>query len=135
MLRVTNIITSLILLAALFNGADLATGDPVGEPCPRQGGTPVVSKVTMTGEIACLPKKGPGPHTMECAIGLKGADGRYYALKNLFEHDPEHKLSGGGARVEVSGSILGPEEMEGPAASMYDIAGVIVITAIRVLSE
>ena len=89
----------------------------------------------MTGHITCLPKKGPGPHTMECVTGLKGSHGRYYGFKNLFEHDPEHKLSGGGALVEVSGTILGPEEMEGPAASTYDIAGVIAITSIRVLAE
>ena len=117
----SGIITSLIVLVTLFIGTVPAAGNAVGE--------------SMTGHITCLPKKGPGPHTMECATGLKGSDGRYYAFKNLVEHDPEHKLSGGGALVEVSGTILGPEEMEGPAASTYDIAGVIAITSIRVLAE
>jgi len=28
--------------------------------------------ITVSGEIACLPKKGPFPHTMGCTIGIKG---------------------------------------------------------------
>ena len=50
---------------------------------------------------------------MECAIGLKGSDGRYYGLKNLSEHDPENKFSTSGTQVEISG-IFREEEMKGP---------------------
>src|SRR3989344_3172106 len=92
-------------------------GYPMGEFYPRQcwapdgkhfveditkGPLPIPGSITVSGEIACLPKKGSGAQTMECAIGLKALDGRHYGLKNLFQHDPEHKFSVGGLRVEVS---------------------------------
>lgn len=37
---------------------------------------------TLTGDIVCLPKKGDGPQTLECAFGLRTADGHYYALQH-----------------------------------------------------
>lgn len=91
---------------------------------------PSLEPITISGEIACLPKKGPGPHTMECAIGIKGDDGKYYGLKNLFEHDKEYKFYSTGMHVEVSGT-LNREEMRGPGGVPYDITGIIEITSIR----
>ena len=86
--------------------------------------------ITIKGEITCLPKTGPGPHTMECAIGLKGEDGNHYALKNLFVHDPEYRFSTTGLQVEVTG-ILSAEEMLGPDGNKYDIVGVIEVDSIE----
>src|SRR3989344_6171648 len=68
---------------------------PIPTPIP----TPVVSTpgpITVRGEINCLPKKGTGSQTLECAIGLKGPDGRHYGLKNLSKLDPEYEFSVGG---------------------------------------
>jgi flagellar basal body-associated protein FliL len=120
-------------------------GYPVGESYPRQCWTPdgkhfveditqsvspIAGSVTIAGEIACLPKKGSGAQTLECAIGLKGEDGNYYALKNLSERDPEHKFSQTGLMVEVKG-ILSTEEISAPDGNKYNIAGVITLDSVR----
>jgi len=70
--------------------------------------------------------------TMECAIGLKGEDGRHYGLKNLFKFDPEYKFSVSGLQVEVSGTFS-PEEMRGPDGNKYDVPGVIDVSSIKKL--
>ena len=100
-----------------------------GDPIPPQSGP-----ITIKGEITCLPKKGSGPQTMECAIGLKGEDGNHYALKNLFEHDPNYTFSTTGMQVEVVGTFT-PEEVSGPGNSTYDVVGSISITSIKENSE
>ncbi|MDP2926780.1 MAG: hypothetical protein Q8N65_01430 [bacterium] len=120
-------------------------GYPVGESYPRQcwtpdgkhfventaeGTLPIPGPITVSGEITCLPKKGSGAQTMECALGLKELDGRHYGLKNLFKLDPEYKFSVGGLRVEVSGTF-NPEEMKGPDGNKYDVVGVIDVTSIK----
>jgi len=96
-------------------------------PTPK---IPASGPITINGEITCLPKSGSAQQTLECAIGLKGLDGRHYGLKNLFEHDPDYKFSAMGLQVEVVG-ILSVEEMRGPDGNKYDIAGVITITSIK----
>lgn len=117
----------------------------MGESYPRQcwtpdgkhfvedttkGPLPIPGPITVSGEITCLPKKGSGAQTMECAIGLKALDGRHYGLKNLFQHDPRYKFSVGGLRVEVSGTFSS-EEMKGPDGNKYDVVGIIDITSIK----
>ncbi|MBI2474161.1 MAG: hypothetical protein HYV68_00500 [Candidatus Taylorbacteria bacterium] len=81
--------------------------------------------INVMGEIACLPKKGTGLQTMECAMGLKGNDAKYYALKNLFAIDPEYKFSQTGLRVKVFGTLLPPE------GNSYDVAGAIDVKTIE----
>lgn len=90
--------------------------------------------VTVSGEMTCLPKIGKGAQTLECAMGLKGIDGRHYGLKNLFKYDPEYKLSVGGLRVEVSGTFS-PEEIKGPDGNKYNVVGTIDITSIKEVGE
>ena len=96
----------------------------------KQGLPPTPGPVTISGEITCLPKKGSGQQTMECALGLRGADGRHYGLKNLFQHDPEYKLSQPGLHVKVSG-VFNPEEISGPDGNKYDVVGTIDVTSIK----
>ena len=67
---------------------------------------------------------------MECAIGIKGIDGNYYGLKNLFKFDPEYKFSRAGLKVEISGTLL-QEEMRGPDGNKYNIVGIIEIDSIK----
>jgi len=121
-------------------------GYPVGESYPRQCWTPdgkhfveditenplpIPGPITIFGEItSCLPKKGSEQQTLECAIGLKGSDGRHYGLKNLFQHDPEYKFSVEGMRVEVSGTFS-PEEMKGPDGNKYDVVGTVNVISIK----
>jgi hypothetical protein len=63
-------------LSAVLRGTS-ATPNPTMSPGAR---------VTLGGRTACLPHKNMGdgsrPHTLECAMGLKADDGRYYGLKN-----------------------------------------------------
>lgn len=122
-------------------------GYMVGESNPRQcwtpdgkhfvedivkGALPPPGPITISGSITCLSKKGSGPQTMECAIGLKGLDGRDYGLKNLFQHDPEYKFSAGGIYVEVSG-VFTPGATMAPGGNQYDVAGTIDVTSIKKL--
>jgi len=89
--------------------------------------------ITISGEITCLPKIGTGPQTMECAIGMKGNDGQYYGLKNLFEIG-EYKFSQVGLQIEVFG-MLSIENMLGPDGNRYDIVGVIDVTSIKEINN
>lgn len=102
-------------------------------PVPIQK-PPVSGLITTRGEMTCLPKKGGGQQTMECAIGLKGFDGQYYGLKNLSKFDPDYKFSVGGVRVEVLG-FFSSDEIKGPDGNMYDVIGTIDVTSIKELKE
>jgi len=81
--------------------------------------------LNMQGESACLPHKGTGPHTEECAFGLKVSNGTYYALSNL-DVDKDHKTFETGKDLLVSGTLLSPAENE-----KYDVAGTIQVYAIK----
>ena len=126
-------------------------GYPVGESYPRQCWTPdgrrfvekveqgslptpTSGQIVVSGEMTCLPKTGQGAQTLECAMGLKGIDGRHYGLKNLFKLDPEYKFSVDGLRVQVSGTFR-PEEIKGPDGNKYDVVGVIDVTSIKEIGE
>ncbi|MBI2098596.1 MAG: Hint domain-containing protein [Candidatus Wildermuthbacteria bacterium] len=100
--------------------------NPTSTPSP----VPVGKPVTILGEITCLPKKGSGPQTLECAIGLKGEDGKHYALTNLFKYDPDYRFSTTGLQVEVVG-VLSTEGVFGPDGNAYDIVGTIDIASIK----
>lgn len=102
---------------------------PTLTPTPTSR-APASGPITVVGEITCLPKKGTGKQSLECAFGLKALDGHYYGLKNLFKLDPEYKFSVGGLRVEVSGTFK-PEEMKGPDGNKYDVVGIIDVISIK----
>lgn len=126
-----NIIAIVIVVVLISAGVYFALnkeGTVVPSPTPRPE-TPMPGPITLQGEITCLPKLGTGAQTMECAIGLKGTDGRHYGLKNLFALDPKYKFSVGGLKVLVSG-IFRPEEIQGPDAAKYDVVGTIELTSI-----
>lgn len=94
------------------------------------GGPGKPTPITVQGEITCLPKKGSGAQTLECAIGLMGQDGKYYGLRNLPDFDPEYKFSQTGMKVEVAGTFTSGT-MEGPGGSTYDVVGNIEVTSIK----
>lgn len=82
-----------------------------------------VSSVTITGTPTCLPHKDTsGPTTLECAIGLKGDDGRYYALvdapANLWGEDFSKQ-------VKVHGLLSEPDKN-----SQYAISGSLTVTSV-----
>lgn len=99
-----------------------------GSGNPAAGGiepTLFDTKITFAGTITCLPHKGDGPHTMECAYGLKADNGSYYALKNLF-NEPGPWEFDVNDRIEVAGMLRVPEPNE-----KYDIVGVIEVESKR----
>lgn len=118
-------------------------GYPVNESFPRQcktpdgkvfieeniSGSPSAGQIGIKGEIACLPKKGSSQQTMECAIGLLGDDGKYYALENLADFDTDFKYSQNGKKVDIYGNLT-LKEITGPDGNPYDIAGSIRIDGI-----
>ena len=116
-------------------------GNPVGESHPRQCWTKdgkhfveelssvPEAEITINGEIACLPKKGNGPQTMECAIGLLADDGSYYSLINMSKVDPDYKFSVGGLKVAVEGMFTSNNKTS-PEVNRYDTVGSISVIKI-----
>lgn len=84
--------------------------------------------VTVVGKIGCLPKKGPGPSTMECAMGLIGLDGNNFALdankleNGIFEYENE--------LVTINGLLTPIEMISNDQMHTYDIVGVVSIDVI-----
>jgi hypothetical protein len=86
---------------------------------------PAAGTVSITGTMTCLPHKNTtGPQTLECAFGLKDAQGNYYALRDT---DPNYKnVAGadGNSQVTVHGTFtLGTNPT-------YNIVGTIDVTSI-----
>src|SRR5882672_5437023 len=78
---------------------------------------------TFTGAIECLPKPGNGPHTLECALGLKASNSKHYALKN----NPKSDLPVG-TKVKISGTTTPPTTNE-----IYDISGTIDVKTVQTI--
>lgn len=80
-----------------------------------------------TGTLTCLPHKGADPdqpQTLECAIGMKTIDEKYYALKDM----PEASQN-----IELTTSITVTGDVEKPAANeKYDIEGTIKVRTFEV---
>ena len=81
------------------------------------------SFVTITGTPTCLPHKDTTkPVTLECVLGLKGDDGRYYELSNA----PINTLQGNmDSRVKVRGILAEPD-----SSSQYDTSGSIAVSSL-----
>lgn len=83
--------------------------------------------VTRTGKVVCLPHKGDGPSTMECAFGLK-VENKYYGLKDEDSHPGESPISGVSEKqVEATGTFTQTND------KVYDTVGTISITKLKVL--
>lgn len=96
----------------------------------KQAKVPDEGPFIMTGEISCLPKKGNGPQTMECAFGLLGDDGFYYALRNFADDQPISEAIDGAKNLKISGNFSN-ERLKGPDGNSYDIAGVIDVQSVE----
>lgn len=131
LLNITIIVAVIVLAiaSAYFILSRQSPLTPITTPTPIPG-APTAGQITVIGEITCLPKSGSSQQTLECAIGLKGPNGKYYGLRNL----PEYRFSVEGLRVVVSGS-LNPEEMKGPEGNKYDVVGVIDVTSIKEIAD
>jgi hypothetical protein len=85
-------------------------------------------RATLSGEVVCLPHADTdGPHTMECAIGLKTDGGEYYALDFALmsqQHDPVDT----GERLTANGTVTPLEMLSSDHWQKYAIEGIFSVT-------
>jgi len=99
-------------------------------PTPVPGKSPVtgVQKTPelfgISGQIDCLPSRGNGSQTAECAIGLRSNAGDYYGLLGLAQEDIVSGKWTTGVRVVVIG------DLQPAPGSKYAVAGTISIRTI-----
>lgn len=108
-----------------------AAGYPILESHPEQCSVPngktytrVITKetsISLEGITVCLPHKNmDGPHTMECAMGIKADNGKYYGLSS----DPyDSSLSTTDRRIHITGTLKTNPD------SKYNSEGTITVTA------
>lgn len=84
-------------------------------------------RVTMEGEIVCLPHRNTsGPQTMECAFGIKTDEGEYYAFDTgLMSSMPTQYTSG---RIRANGILTPIEELSTDQWQKYNIKGIFSAT-------
>lgn len=83
---------------------------------------------TLTGMQTCLPHKDTdGPHTMECAIGMKTDAGEYYAL-DFAAISQIPPIIQDGDRFKANGMITPIEMLSTDQWQKYDIVGIFSVT-------
>ncbi len=107
-----------ILVVAFIWVIILAVGKSNTPPAPNP------TDIAVGGTLACLPHKNTtGPQTLECAIGLRTDDGRYYGLQQLSTQDSQTSFN---TRVYISGTTEPPT-----ADTLYDVVGTIKVSSFR----
>lgn len=88
---------------------------------------------TVVGYWECLPKKGPGPHTMECAFGiaLDQSDGHMAVNTMLMSTYPVDYAVG--TKVRIEGVVVPANQLSAAQWQSYDIDGIINATTITKL--
>jgi hypothetical protein len=112
------IITLLAVIGIIVVLAVLGNRETASSTAPKP--------LTVRGNLTCLPHKNvqPGqPVTLECAIGLKTADGRHYGLRELSPRDTNTDFT---KQVQVSGNVVPPT-----ADERYDIIGTITVESFQ----
>ena len=96
---------------------------------PETQETGVSRDVTLRGEIVCLPHRNTeGPQTMECAFGLKTANG-FYALSSQQNVIPPET----GKSVEVKGVMVPAQAINSDQWQKYNIVGVVEVKSYKLL--
>lgn len=116
-------ITALVALFFAFN--TYIYSEKQGEGLPVEP-----YRATLSGTETCLPHKGPGPNTKECALGIKTDVGEYYALNFALMSQIPPTIEGG-ARFTASG-VITPTT---PELEKYDIQGVFSVTDSVIIDE
>ena len=119
-------VLGLAILLTIIGGAWAFSPKDGDSQAPTPAATP--GPIQISGEIVCLPHKGDGPHTAECAFGLRTDDDTHYSLRGLDQNQLIDGVLTVQTRVSVRGSVMPPEEKE-----KYDIAGAITIENIEVI--
>lgn len=124
------LVVLVIVIALITWFTPFGDKQPTGVESPAPTETPLYATTTVTGVFVCLPHRGNGPSTMECAFGIKGDDGSYYALDwsdtsvSAFDLPMNTEYS-------VSGMYTPIEALSGNHWQIYDIKGVIRVSSYR----
>lgn len=110
-------VVALLVLATLV----LRTPPPVG----MSNSEPY--RAALSGEYVCLPKVGDGPHTMDCAFGVRLDSGEYYAV-DFALMSQEHREIEVGERFSANGLITPIERLSTDNWRQYDIKGIFSVT-------
>lgn len=89
---------------------------------------PANGAITLKGEVLCLPHRDTrGPQTLECAYGLLGDDGNYYALRDETVGTSPSGITTipTGSKVEVMGTFTRGE------SEIYASVGTITVDTIQ----
>lgn len=111
---------SLLLLAGLvYSFAQRPQAPQAVDPTPQ----PMV----LSGVFECLPHRGDGPTTMECAFGVRADDGRYYAV-NFGASAGAMERFMAGERMQAEGFFVPQEALSTDQWAKYDIRGIFTVT-------
>ncbi len=88
-------------------------------------------QATFSGTSTCLPHKdSDGPHTMECAFGLKTDEGPFIALDlSVLQTEAGTDLQDG-SHMTVHGLFTPADKMSEDRLTIYDIIGVLRVTSV-----
>lgn len=101
-------------------------------PKKDQSVTPLQSAIE--GEYSCLPNKPTdGAVTLECALGLKGDDGNYYALDMTGQDPTMSSVIQIGQKMKVDGPLLLITDQNSWALKKYDIRGVLKVEKLKLI--
>lgn len=120
-----------ILTSSFYKVSDQqndATPTPSSATATPTQHTSAPQRMTMEGEIVCLPKKNTGDiQTMECQLGLLGNDGNYYILDtNLISQTPPQYDTGD--RISASGTVTPIEFLSTDKWQQYQVKGIFSVT-------
>ena len=112
----------------------VAAGNPIHESSPESCSTPdgkhyinQHTEVSLEGTAVCLPHKNTeGLQTLECAVGIKTADGTFYGVSG----DTSNVLAkntGTNKKVRITGKI------EPSTDTIYNITQLIAVTKIELI--
>ena len=123
------VLVLLVGLGLIFYRPTKPTVVPPQAPTPNQQIIPPTGAISLRGVIVCLPHKDmEGPHTLECAFGLRDESGRFFGLRDT---DPTYKNISSAPMntpVYVTGTFTPKDDMK------YQSIGNIEVTEIRQVS-
>jgi len=85
--------------------------------------------MTISGEYECLPPRGGGPSTTECAFGIKTDDGTHYAV-NFGQSGEAMELFQAGAHIKAHGFLVIREALSTDHWDAYDMKGIFTVTEV-----
>ncbi len=117
------VLAIIVLVAGFYAFNAYIYAEKQGDP-----GDVVSYRATLEGEVVCLPHKGDGPTTLECAYGLKTDVGEHYALDLAALTMPEGTMPETGDRISAGGTVTPIEMLSSDHWQKYDIEGIFSVT-------